>query len=163
MNRLRLALRVLVKGEAAVQPMTPRPEHQAAGPAERAAGPTEAERPDKADPQPVSDRISQLIAVRDSVQAAAEDLDGPGSRTLDAVARQLAQILGAEQVVPIEDSGAFDARRHNAVASMVTDDRTLDYQVASSVRSGYLSRGALLRRQDVIVYRFTGDRGQDTS
>lgn len=155
MNRLRLAMRVLVKGNAAVQPVTPRSEHQADGSAP-------AEHPDQADPQPLSDHISQLIAVRDSIQATAEDLNGPGGRALNAVARQLAQILAAEQVIPIEDSGAFDTRRHNAVTSMQTDDRTLDYQLASSVRSGYLSHGTLLRRQDVIVYRFTGDRGQGT-
>jgi molecular chaperone GrpE (heat shock protein) len=152
MNRLRLAIRVLVKGEAALQPPAPRPEH-------RAARPTEAERPREADPPAVSDRTRLLIALRDSVQAAAEDLDVPGSQALNAVARQLAQILASEQVVPIEDSGAFNARRHNAVASMNTDDRALDYQVASSVRPGYLASGTLFRRQDVIVYRFTGNRG----
>ncbi len=155
MNRLRLAIRVLVNGEAAPQPAAPRPQHQA-------AGPTGAEQRREADPHAVSGSTRQLIALRDSVQAAAEDMDGPGSQALNAVARQLAQILASEQVVPIEDCGAFDARRHNAVASMQTDDRALDYQVASSVRSGYLSSGTLLRRQDVIVYRFAGDRGEAT-
>jgi len=129
MNRLRLALRVLVKGEAAL-------------------------------PHPVSDVMRQLIVLRDSVQSAAADLDGPGRQALNAAAGQLAQIMSSEQVVPIEDSGAFDARRHNAVASMPTGDKALEYQVASSVRSGYLSNGALIRRQDVVVYRFTDDSGQ---
>jgi len=152
MNRLRLAIRVLVQGEAALQPAAPRPEHQP-------ARPPEAERPGEADPHAVSDSTRQLIALRDNVQAAAEKLDVPGSQALNAVVRQLTQILASELVVPIEDSGAFDARRHNAVASMGTNDKALDYQVASSVRSGYLASGTLLRRQDVIVYRFTGDRG----
>jgi hypothetical protein len=155
MNRLRLAMRVLVKGETALQAAASPPE-------QRASGPARAERPDEPDPRPVSDRTRQLIALRDSVQAAAEDLDGSGSRALNVVARQLADILAAEQVVPFDDRGSFDARRHNAVASLETDDRILDYQVASSVRSGYLGNGVLLRRQDVIVYRFTGDRNQGT-
>ncbi len=153
MNRLRLAVRVLVRGQAALRPAAVRPEHQAA----RTAG---AGRPPDAERPPVSDTAMQLIALRDSVQAAAADLDGPGGQALNASALQLAQILASEHVVAIEDSGAFDARRHNAVASMETDDKALDYQVASSVRSGYLSNGALIRRQDVIVYRFTGDRSR---
>jgi len=155
MNRLRLAMRVLVEGETALQAAAPPPER-------RASGPARAERPDEPGPRPVSDCTRQLIALRDSVQAAAEDLDGSGSRALNAVARQLADILAAEQVVPFDDRGSFDAHRHNAVASLETDDRTLGYQVASSVRSGYLGNGVLLRRQDVIVYRFTGDRNQGT-
>ncbi len=155
MNRPRLAIRVLVRGEAALRPAAVRQESKTARPAGTG-------QPYAAELHPVSDITSQLIALRDSVQAAAADLDGPGSQALDTVARQLAQILTSEHVVPIEDSGAFDARRHNAVASMATDDKALDYQVASSVRSGYLSNGALIRRQDVIVYRFTDDRSQDT-
>jgi molecular chaperone GrpE (heat shock protein) len=94
--------------------------------------------------------------LRDSVQAAAEDLDEQGSRALNAVACRLAEILAAEQVVPFDDSDAFDAHRHNAVSSMETGDSTLDYQLAASVRSGYICNGTLLRRQDVVVYRFTG-------
>lgn len=152
MNRVRLAIRVLVRGAAAVPPPPVRPEHHTAGPAE-------APQPRDADRHPVSDSTRQLIALRDNVQAAAGELDAPGSQALNAVVRQLAQILASEQVIPIEDSGAFDARKHNAVASMETDDEALDYQVASSVRSGYLSSGTLLRRQDVIIYRFTGDHG----
>ncbi|HYB46409.1 MAG TPA: nucleotide exchange factor GrpE [Streptosporangiaceae bacterium] len=152
MNRLRLAIRVLIRGPAVVQPAPGRPEHQTARSAE-------AQQQRDADLNPVSESTRQLIALRDSVQAAVGELDAPGSQALNAVARQLAQILAAEQVIPIEDSGAFDARRHHAVASMETDDAALDYQVASNVRSGYLSSGTLLRRQDVIVYRLTGDHG----
>jgi molecular chaperone GrpE (heat shock protein) len=152
MNRLQLAIRCLMKGEAAINPAPPRPVQQAAKPAE-------VQRPADAGPQPPSESTRQLVALRDSVQAAAEDMDEPGSRALDAVARQLAQILASEQVVPFEDSGAFDAHRHNVVSSMETDDSALDYQLAASVRSGYLCNGTLLRRQDVIVYRFTGGNG----
>jgi molecular chaperone GrpE (heat shock protein) len=140
MNRLRLAIRVLLKGQAALPP---------------AAAPVRPERPQ------VSDVSEQLIALRDNVQAAAADLHGPGSQALNGVAGQLARILSGQQVVPFEDAGAFDARRHNAVASMATPDKALDYQVASSVRPGYLSNGALIRRQDVVVYRFGGDGGRE--
>lgn len=155
MNRLRLAIRVLVRGEAALRPAAVRPEHQTARPAGTG-------QPSDAKLQPVSDIIRQLIALRDSVQAAAADLDGPGNQALNAAARQLAQIMTSEHVVPIEGSGAFDARRQNVVARMQTGNKALDYQVASSVRSGYLRNGALIRRQDVIVYRFTDDRTQGT-
>ena len=135
MNRFRLALRVLLKGQAAAAPG--RPEHP-----------------------PVPDVTDQLIALRDDVQAAAAGLDGSGGRALHAVAGQLARILAAQHVVAIEDAGSFDAHLHNAVGNMATADKALDYQVASSVRPGYLSDGALIRRQDVIVYRFDGDDGR---
>lgn len=152
MNRLQLAIRCLIEGETAINPAAPRPLHQAAEPAE-------VQPPADPGPQTTSESTGQLIALRDSVQAAAEDLDGPGSRALNAVGRQLAQILASEQVVPFEDSGAFDPHRHNAVSSMETSDSALDYQLAASVRSGYIRNGTLLRRQDVVVYRFTGGTG----
>jgi molecular chaperone GrpE (heat shock protein) len=152
MNRLQLAIRCLLEGEAAINPAPPRP-------VQHAAELAEVQRPADAGPQTISESTRQLIALRDSVQAAAEDLDEPGSRALDAVARQLAEVLASEQVVPFEDSGAFDAHRHNAVSSMETDDSALDYQLAASVRSGYIYNGGLLRRQDVVVYRFTDGNG----
>jgi molecular chaperone GrpE (heat shock protein) len=152
MNRLQLAIKCLMKGEAALHPTAPSPVQQA-------IGPTEVQRPPDEAPQTIPESTRQLIALRDSVQAAAEDLDEPGRRALNAVARQLAQILTTEQVVPFEDSGTFDAHRHNAVSSMETSDSALDYQLAASVRSGYTCNGTLLRRQDVVVYRFTGDNG----
>lgn len=142
MNRLSLAIRVLVRGQAPPQP--------AAAPPGKSA-PARPERPQ------VCDVTQELIALRDNVQGAAADLDGPGGQALNAVASQLARIMAAQQVVPFEDAGAFDAHRHNAVASMATHDKALDYHLASSVRPGYLGDGALIRRQDVIVYRFDGD------
>lgn len=151
MNRLQLAIQCLIGGEAAINPPAPRPGQQAAA--------AEVQRPADAGPPTISESTRQLIALRDSVQAATEDLDEPGSRALNAVAHQLAQILTSEQVVPFEDSGTFDAHRHNAVSSMETGDRALDYQLAATVRPGYIRNGTLLRRQDVVVYRFTGGNG----
>lgn len=152
MNRLQLAIKCLIGGEAAINPPAPRPGQQAAEPAE-------VQRPADAGPQTISESTRQLIALRDSVQAATEDLDEPGSRALNAVAHELAQILTSEQVVPFEDSGTFDAHRHNAVSSMEIGDVALDYQLAATVRPGYIRNGTLLRRQDVVVYRFTSGNG----
>lgn len=153
MNRFRLAIRVLLKGQAAVQPLAvPTGE---AGPVRAAqAAPVRLDRPRAADV------TGQLIALRDSVQTVAADVDGPGGQALNAVSGQLAQILATQQVLPFEDAGAFDAHRHNAVASLTTHDKALDHQIASSVQPGYLSDGTLIRRQDVVVYRLDGDGGQ---
>ena len=150
MNRFRLAIRVLLKGQAAVQPLAvPTGE---SGPVHAAqAAPVRPDRPQ------VPDVTGQLIALRDNVQSVAADVDGPGGQALNAVSGQLARILATQQVVPFEDAGAFDAHRHNAVASMTTYDKAFDHQIASSVQPGYLSDGTLIRRQDVIVYRFDGD------
>jgi GrpE len=150
MNRFRLAIRVLLKGQAAVQPLAV-PTGEAAPVRQAPAAPVRPERPQ------VPDITQQLISLRDNVQTVAANVDGPGGQALSAVSGQLARILATQQILPFEDAGAFDAHRHNAVASMTTHDKALDHQIASSVQPGYLSDGTLIRRQEVIVYRFDGD------
>jgi molecular chaperone GrpE (heat shock protein) len=72
---------------------------------------------------------------------------------LGSVARRLGDILASEQVTSFEDEDGFDPARHRVVDTVITDNPDRDYQLAGSVRPGYLRAGELLRQQDVIVYR----------
>ena len=48
---------------------------------------------------------------------------------------------------------ALGRQGHDIVDTVITDNPHQDYQLAGSVRPGYLHAGELLRQQDVIVYR----------
>jgi hypothetical protein len=154
MSRLRLALDVLFRGAPPPRDIPERiqvPEPRSAGPEPATAGPE----PPTASPASRA-TISQLIVLRDKVQMAAEDQDGGVSGALSTVARELGDILELEQTVAFEDFGAFDAARQQVIDTQAADDPAQDYQVAVSVRPGYLQGGEILRRQDVIVYRVDG-------
>lgn len=112
-------------------------------------------------PEPVSIITTRLIELRDQMQPE------PGGRALPnalaAIDRRLVDILALDQVTAFDDCGPFEPDRHNVVSSLESDDPKLHYQVASTVRPGYLRLGRLLRRQDVIVYRSPGDRIREIS
>jgi molecular chaperone GrpE (heat shock protein) len=147
MNRIRLALQVLMTGQLPQPTAAAAPAHD---------DPSADRQPSAgivAQAQPVTDTTQQLIELRDSVQAAIETVDKGAGLALHQVARRIGEILTGAGITPIEELGRFDPARHNAVDTMATDDDALDDTLASSVRSGYLRDGVLLRRQDVIVYR----------
>jgi len=49
----------------------------------------------------------------------------------------------------------FDMDRHNGVGVVVTDDPEMDHRIARIVRRGFSYKGALLRRTEAEVFRFT--------
>lgn len=78
------------------------------------------------------------------------DTAGPGLRA--RVHRGLADV----GVVAVEPDGLpFDGAQHDAVDREPTDDPARDRTVASTERAGYLDRGRLLRRPEVVVYALT--------
>jgi molecular chaperone GrpE (heat shock protein) len=91
------------------------------------------------------------------VQLAAEQVEPAAVAPLGSVARRLGDILASEQVTWFEDKGDFDPIRHRAVDTVPTDDPDRDYQLAGTLRPGYLHAGELLRQQDVIVYRLDAE------
>jgi hypothetical protein len=74
---------------------------------------------------------------------------GPVLRWIEARTRSL---LAACDVVRVEETGGFDARRHEALASRAAPSPQFVHQIADTVRPGYLWHGVLLRPQQVIVY-----------
>jgi molecular chaperone GrpE (heat shock protein) len=116
-------------------------------------------RPPLPPPEASSETIAALMTLRDHVQTAAEEATDGQAAAFVTVARRLADILALEHTVPFEDVGAFDAARQRVVDSMDTDDPSKDYEIAASVRPGYLHSGTIERRQDVIVYRVTRGTG----
>ena len=151
MNRLRLAWHALIHGELPPREVTldaapQSPPPQASEPlqgSEQASEPAE---------HPLA-VVMQLIALRDMVQLAAEQAESAGAAPLDSVARRLGDILASERVTSFEDQDGFDPARQRVVDTVITDIPHQDYQLAGSVRPGYLHAEELLRQQDVIVYR----------
>jgi molecular chaperone GrpE (heat shock protein) len=151
MNRLRLAWHALIHGES--PPLERRldavPQSQ---PPKSSEPPQASEQAPEAAEQPLVVAM-RLIGLRDMVQLAAEQAESAGAAPLDSVARRLGDILASEQVTSFEDQAGFDPARHRVVDTVITDNPHQDYQLAGSVRPGYLHAGELLRQQDVIVYR----------
>lgn len=164
MNRLRLAWHVVIHGglprrEPAGEAQAPKPPLRPSPPPEPPAKPSPLpEPPLKPSPSP-SAVATQLIALRDMVLLAAEQQAEPARRTpLANVARRLSDILATEHVMSFEDEGAFDPTRQRVIDTLATDDPARDYQLAASVRPGYLYAGCLFRQQDVILYRHEAER-----
>jgi molecular chaperone GrpE (heat shock protein) len=150
MNRFRLALNVLIHGELPPQEAM----------IDAVPPPTPARQAPEEVSQPAGQRSSiamQLIALRDMVQLAADQAELAGAAPLGSVARRLGDVLAGEEVTSFEDEDGFDPVRHRVVDTMITDDPHRDYQLAGSVRPGYLHAGGLLRQQDVIVYRLDAE------
>lgn len=81
---------------------------------------------------------------------------GPGLRA------RLHRGLADVGVVPVEPDGLpFDGAEHDAVDREPTTDPARDRTVASTERTGYLDRGRVLRRPEVVVYALDTDPGDD--
>jgi molecular chaperone GrpE (heat shock protein) len=156
MTRFRAALHILIHGELPPEEATieavplPKPASQAPDPPQAQEQVSEPAR------QPLAVAL-QLIALRDMVQLTAEQAELAGAAPLASVARRLRDVLAGEQVTSFEDKGGFDPVRHRVVDTVITEDPYRDYQLAGSVRPGYLYAGELLRQQDVIVYRLDAE------
>ena len=57
------------------------------------------------------------------------------------------------------DGELFDERRHRAVGTQATADRTLHDRIAATERPGYVDRGRLIRPPEVLVYQFADTGG----
>jgi molecular chaperone GrpE (heat shock protein) len=61
-------------------------------------------------------------------------------------------LLTSCDIKRVEESGAFDPARQQAVASREAPRPELAHQIADTVRPGYVWHGDLLRPQQVAVY-----------
>jgi molecular chaperone GrpE (heat shock protein) len=80
---------------------------------------------------------------------------------LDSRMREVLHDLGATTVRP-PAGDPFDARAHQAVGSMLTEDQTLDRCVAEVRRDGLVVEGGrVLRAADVVVFRYQAPPGPE--
>jgi hypothetical protein len=91
-----------------------------------------------------------LLDLRESLDLTAGD--GQSATVLRWVESRTKALLTACEVKRVEESGAFDPARQQAVASREAPRPELAHQIADSVRPGYVWHGALLRAQQVVVY-----------
>ncbi|WKX68781.1 nucleotide exchange factor GrpE [Streptomyces sp. XD-27] len=66
--------------------------------------------------------------------------------------QRLTRIFAACDVADLRDEGAADPARHEVVGVRPADDGRPVGWIAETVRHGYVWRGQILRRQQVIVY-----------
>lgn len=119
--------------------------------AERATGPVTL----PAEPDAAGDRaalVALCIDLADRLRTTAPGLRARAHRGLAEVG-----------VVPIEPDGhPFDRARHDAVDREPTTDPARDRTIASTERTGYVDRGRVLRRPEVVVYALeTTDEHRD--
>lgn len=109
-----------------------------------------------AEPWPATRTVLTTAELRDRLRAMVAAPDGLGDAAvrgrLDWVIGRLDEILGQLGVVEYFDEGQVDFARNHVVDRRPTDDRHIAGTIASSVRSGLLLRGEILRPQDVVIY-----------
>jgi molecular chaperone GrpE (heat shock protein) len=111
------------------------------------------EEPDEPEPTTTA---KELIKLRDWVLLAHSSDDetvSPG--VLKELYRKLGRILEQEKIVTLEATGEFNYELQEVVDTHATDDPTLDRQIQSTIRPGYLFDEKLIRPQEVIVYTYS--------
>lgn len=73
---------------------------------------------------------------------------------LQAAQQKHKQLLKECQLIPIEDSGPSNPSRQRIVSSLPTDNPALDLVIHKTVRLGYVHNGAIVRPQEVVVYKY---------
>jgi molecular chaperone GrpE (heat shock protein) len=68
------------------------------------------------------------------------------------------EVLYRRDVVPFDESKAFDKQRQKAVKVVDTDDRAADQTVAQVLRRGFLRADKPLRVEEVVIQRWKGDK-----
>lgn len=91
-----------------------------------------------------------LLDLRESLALTADD--GQSATVLRWVESRTKALLTSCDIKRVEESGAFDPARQQAVASREAPRPELAHQIADTVRPGYVWHGVLLRPQQVAVY-----------
>lgn len=108
----------------------------------------------------LSATAKKLIELRDWVLLANSDGSPPSSSLLEALSKQLEQVLIKEGVSAIEDTGTFDYEKHQVVSTQVTDNPDLKEQICQTIRPGYRFNGGVIRPQEVIIYTYQAPETQ---
>jgi hypothetical protein len=109
------------------------------------------EEPDEPEPTATA---KELIKLRDWVLLARSD-ETVSSGVLGELYRKLGRILEQEEIITLEATGEFNYERQEVVDTQITEDPTLDRQIHSTIRPGYLFDEKLIRPQEVIVYTYS--------
>lgn len=94
-----------------------------------------------------------LIALRDEVLLAARSEHTTAQQVAVRVFEQLGEILEADGLAALPDTGTFDPKLHHVVATRETDDPALAGTVAEVMAPGYTHNGRVVRRQQVVTWR----------
>jgi hypothetical protein len=109
---------------------------------------------ERAQPADVPSRSSgALIALRDEVLLAMRSEHTTAQQVAARVSEQLVEILEADGLVPMPDSGTLDPKRHQVVATRETDDPASAGTIAEVMSPGYLFNDRVVRRQEVVTWR----------
>lgn len=71
---------------------------------------------------------------------------------------ELTEVLYRQDVVPMDDSDAFNAKMHKAIKTENAETQEQDFQILSVARTGFFWRDKVLRPQEVIIRRFSGNK-----
>ncbi|MBD1944369.1 nucleotide exchange factor GrpE [Coleofasciculus sp. FACHB-712] len=102
----------------------------------------------------LSNTMQELIKLRDWVLLAKSGGNAPKPDMLEALYKQLGQVLAKGDVIALEETNVFNYERQQVVSTQVTDSPEKDNWVCGTVRPGYLFHGELVRPQEVIVYTY---------
>ncbi len=91
-----------------------------------------------------------LLDLRENLDLTADD--GQSATVLRWVESRTKALLTSCDIKRVEESGAFDPARQQAVATREAPGSELTDQIADTVRPGYVWHGVLLRPQQVVVY-----------
>jgi len=108
----------------------------------------------------LSATAKKLIELRDWVLLAKSDGTPPSPSLLEALSKQLEQVLIKEGVSAIEDTGTFDYEKHQVVSTQVTDNPELKEQICQTIRPGYCFNGGVVRPQEVVIYTYQAPETQ---
>ena len=98
-----------------------------------------------------ADLVEQLIPVLDSFELSLPH----GNKELEVIYKQLIQILksnGFEEENPLNQE--FDPRRHEAIGTVETSDKSSDHKVLEVAQKGYILSGKIIRPAKVKVGEF---------
>ena len=105
--------------------------------------------------------LQSLLVLYDNVEQCMDEVDGEARRSVDWLREMLLETLYREDVEPIEDTAeTLDKVLHKVVRSVPAEQLDLDRTIEQVVKRGFRWHGELLRREHVVVRRFSG-AGQD--
>jgi hypothetical protein len=105
----------------------------------------------------LSATAKELIRLRDWVLMVKGTDSGLSGNTLEALYKQIGQILTKAGVTTLDEKGIFDYERQLIVSTKKTGDPEKNDWVYETVRPGYLFNEALIRPQEVITYLYERD------
>ena len=101
--------------------------------------------------------LQSLLVLYDNVEQCMTEVDGEARKSVDWLREMLLETLYREDVEPIEDTAeTLDKSLHKVVRSVPAERADQDRTIEEVVKRGFRWHGELLRREHVVVRRFSG-------